>query len=646
MKLRVAQLHIGAVLILSLIISTATTLMTRAGVFDGLELAGFDALVHTSGPLRSSDRLVIIDFDNASVQSIGKYPVPREILADLLNRVSNDRPAVIALDKFLSDPTSVGADRKLVDSFAHIDNLVLADAFATSQVNASEPLPAFRGDRAVGFVNLAQDNDGFIRRMFVFVRTPEFSGLSFPVAVASNYLGQPLTRSGPLRYKLGGTVIPVDSSGLNTSLLGAWNLDFANCRLSAARVLSGDFTPGRFREKIVLIGESSSAGKDLYTTPLFRFRNPGGGRTQLSGVEIHAVAIESLLRGRLIRPLPILRQWVVSFCFVIIAWALMLWLPPVYGVAATLLVEATAFGVAVALFDYCQLWLRFASVEQAVGLSLLAGLGYRFVQERWLKSAAQREQEHESRERQKLEDEMIQARQIQESLLPASLPKIAGLEIAAHYQPSLYVGGDYYDFLQPNPGTLVVLIADVQGHGVSAALLMSNLQAHFREVVRTCPHYTPAQMVAWLNDRIVEGGGERLVTLFLGSLDVWSWELLYVNAGHTWPMLFHAGEPQPSKLEEGGMLLGVLPAAAYKCGRSVLKPGDVLLLMTDGLTEASNASGEEYSWERVTAIARDVLRRSAREIVDAVFRNVMEFADSSQHDDDKIVVALKALPRP
>ncbi len=489
--------------------------------------------------------------------------------------------------------------------------VVVPEVFGTDQVPADQPVDLFRrNDRPAGFVNLIEDSDGFVRRMFVYMKTESVAGLSFPVEIASQYLGQPLTREGPGVFRLGDLTIHLDGSGRETALLGAWNRQPAKLEVSAARLLSGEFDVSAFRGKIVLVGESSAAGKDLYSTPVFRFRGPGAGRTQLSGVEIHAVALNSILSGRIIRVMGATAQWSLGFLFILLASALVILLRLKFGIAATLVVFGGVFLTTDLLFSRANIWMQFVSIEAGVALALTAGLGYRFWREGILKSQAEDAERAEAGERKKLEDEISSAREIQESLLPAALPKFEGLDIAARYQACLAVGGDYYDFLQLGPEKLLFVIADVQGHGVSSALVMSNLQGTLRNLMHG-PHVNaPAAIVAALNDALLEATrGERLVTLFLSILDVSTREMVYVNAGHVRPMLFRRGESEVKELAEGGFLLGVFAGSEYEQGSIVLKSGDVLLAMTDGITEAMNAANEEFSVARVEDVVRANLGR-------------------------------------
>jgi serine phosphatase RsbU (regulator of sigma subunit)/CHASE2 domain-containing sensor protein len=645
MKLRIVHKSVFAVPVLSALVVLVLAVLVRAGFFDLAELQGYDFLVFAGGAAPPNENIAIVDFDNAAVEAIGKYPIPRKTLARVLGRIAEGQPAVIGLDKLLSDVSDEKSDVELAVTLAEARTVVLPEVFGTDQVPADQPLNLFRGnDRPMGFVNLVEDADGFIRRMFVFIKTPSVSGLSFPVEIASQFLGQPLTRAGAGVYRLGDLTIHLDGTGRETALLGAWNRQPAKLVVSAARLLSNDFDASVFRGKIVLVGESSTDGKDLYATPLFRFRRPDTGRAQLSGVEIHAVALNSLLSGRMIRVMGPAGLWLLCFLFVLLASEMVILLRLEFGIPATVLVFGGVFLAAHLLFSRANLWMQFVSIEAGVALALTAGLGYRFWREGVLKAQAEEAERLEAGERKKLEDEISSAREIQESLLPASLPKYDGLELAARYQACLAIGGDYYDFLQLGPAKLLFVIADVQGHGVSSAMVMANLQGTLRNLMHGPHANAPAAIVAALNDALLEATrGERLVTLFLSILDVSTRELVYVNAGHVRPLLFRRGEGEVKELVEGGFLLGVFAGSEYEQGTITLKSGDVLLAMTDGITEAMNAVNEEYSVGRVEDVVRANLGRSAEEIIENVYQSVAEFERGGHHEDDKVVVVMKVV---
>jgi serine phosphatase RsbU (regulator of sigma subunit) len=614
------------------------------GVFDTFELLGYDLLAYTAGFSPPSENVVLVEFDNASIAAIGKYPVPREVLARVVTRIGEGEPAVIGLDKLLGDAGTPEADEELAAALDGAGNVVLADVFGTAQIPANEPMPIFRNRKSVGFVNLVADPDGFVRRMLVYVKTGNFSGVSFPVALVSNFTGQPLLQGPDGNFRIGSLSIPLDGTGRNTALPGAWNPHPAERTVPVKELLSPAFDASAFRGKIVIVGESSSEGKDLYTTPVFRFRAAGPGRKLLSGAEAHAVAVDSILTGRMIRVAPRWSQWVAGLVFVALAFALVIFPERMFGILSAVFLGGGVFFLALFLFTRHNLWLPFFASEAGIVLSLVGGLAYRFVEERSLKSAAETAKQQEARERQALESEMARAREIQQGLLPAALPEIQGIEIAARYEPSLLVGGDYYDFLRPSPSSLLFAVADVQGHGVDAALIMSNLQASLHSLLRKPEAIPPAELASALNVALVESaGGRRLVTLFLGFLDLESRELRYVNAGHVPPLLFRPGRESPARLEEGGIPLGAFSDSKYESASVQLGKGDVLLALTDGIPEASNAAGERFQLQGVSRTAGRLLERRAREIVDAVFRDSEEFAGGGTHEDDKICLVLKFL---
>src|ERR1700690_162240 len=188
MKLHIVNKSVFAVPVLSVLVVLVLAVLFRGGFFDLAELQGFDLLVFAGGAAPSNENIAIVDFDNAAVEAIGKYPIPRKTLARVLGRIAEGQPAVIGLDKLVSDTSDEKSDVELAVTLAEARIVVLPEVFGTDQVPADQPLNLFRGnDRPMGFVNLVEDADGFVRRMFVFIKTPSVSGLSFPVEIASQF---------------------------------------------------------------------------------------------------------------------------------------------------------------------------------------------------------------------------------------------------------------------------------------------------------------------------------------------------------------------------------------------------------------------------------------------------------------------------
>jgi sigma-B regulation protein RsbU (phosphoserine phosphatase) len=240
-----------------------------------------------------------------------------------------------------------------------------------------------------------------------------------------------------------------------------------------------------------------------------------------------------------------------------------------------------------------------------------------------------------------LEKEMALARGIQRSLLPEAVPNMPGFEVALLNEPCHAVGGDYYDFLNLDDDNLLLVIADVEGMGIGSALVMSNLQATLRALVLT-PH-SLNEIADSLNQMILAGTrGEKFLSIFLGKLNIKQKSLQYVNCGHPPPVIMRADQGGIS-LGEGGVVIGLFENVQYKGGQTELRPGDVLLLWTDGITESMNAEHELYGFERLAACVQPLARRPAQEIVNAVSASLTAFSRQGTHIDDKVLIVVKVL---
>jgi len=368
------------------------------------ERSGYDLLVNARGYPPPDPHLVLVDFDDASVAGFPGYPVPRRAVAEVIQRVSAGNAELIGLDVMLSEARAPEDDRAMAEALRQAGNVIVASQLRSEQIPALDPLPQFcepdpkvasycAGGAAygVGFVNFAVDDDGFIRRAFL-LPTRGYPALPFAVALASNYRREPLRQEGPGRYRLGTAPIPLDDSGLNTFLIGSWGT--APARVVPAReVLGKKVPPETFRGKIVLIGESSAAGKDRHFTPVFRPRRADGSRVMLSGAEVHAAALATLLEGTAVRVAPARGNWLAIFLLAWLAVLVLLEERPLVSVTVVVAVGAASYSIAQYLFSTHHLWLRWVAAETALALALPVGLGYRFVQERWLKSQVEAERE-------------------------------------------------------------------------------------------------------------------------------------------------------------------------------------------------------------------------------------------------------------
>jgi len=248
--------------------------------------------------------------------------------------------------------------------------------------------------------------------------------------------------------------------------------------------------------------------------------------------------------------------------------------------------------------------------------------------------------ERTTAERERLSRELEIARSIQESFLPDRAPDIKGFDLAATSIPALSVGGDFYDFIPIDDGRYGLVIADVSGKGVSAALFM----ALSRTLVRasTAAEPSPAVAIKQANRLIYEDSKTSMfVTLFYAILDVHTKTLTYVNAGHNPPVFLRGEDASFTLLLAEGIALGVLEEIDLETVEVPLHDHDVLVLYTDGVTEAENEHGELYGEERLEAVLLDVQDRTASGIISSIVEDINAFAGQTPQADDITLLVMK-----
>ncbi len=246
----------------------------------------------------------------------------------------------------------------------------------------------------------------------------------------------------------------------------------------------------------------------------------------------------------------------------------------------------------------------------------------------------------ESLEKQRLEEELELARKIQLNLLPSRLPEHHRYEFAAFNYPSRHVGGDYYDFMPLGDGRLGIVIADVSGKGVPAALLMARVQAIMQTQKR---QGLPIEnMLAQLNDFLVSSSSpDRFVTMFYGELDLETGLFQFCNAGHNYPFVV-SPNGETRFLVEGGLILGAFPNLNFVSAQIKISSNDVVVMYTDGLSEAMNLTEEEFGERRLVETVTRVRNESAQLICGTLIKNVRRHAAGAEEADDMTLVVLKA----
>lgn len=252
----------------------------------------------------------------------------------------------------------------------------------------------------------------------------------------------------------------------------------------------------------------------------------------------------------------------------------------------------------------------------------------------------------EAVEKKRLENELEIAREVQSTLFPKQLPHPPGMDVFGGCRPAMVVSGDYYDFIVEDETHLNIIVGDISGKGISAALLMANLQAAMHSQLLSTRNAESesagrglAEVMTQLNSQIYANSPpEKYATLFLSRYDSNSNRLWYCNAGHLPPILLN--EKGAQLLEAAGMVVGLFPNAAYEAKSVELHPGTVLAIFTDGVTEAVNKADEEFGDQRLLDALKEICARKPEDIWNHIMSKVSEWqGDLPQHDDITLIVA-------
>jgi phosphoserine phosphatase RsbU/P len=245
----------------------------------------------------------------------------------------------------------------------------------------------------------------------------------------------------------------------------------------------------------------------------------------------------------------------------------------------------------------------------------------------------------ERMERERLEQELQLASEIQQRFQPTAPPQVRGYELQGISFPCYEIGGDYYDFIERKDGRLIIALGDVSGKGTAAALLMSSLHAAVH--AQAAFNNSIVDTINAVNQYLAENTpSNRFVTLFYAELDPETGGLAFLNAGHNPPLIVHAAGTV-EQLASGGLPLGINPTAEFREGRTQINPGDVLVIYSDGVSEAYNPEGEEFGTARLWEVVSRNLDASAAGIRDRIESALTKFSQGTPAADDITLVIVK-----
>ena len=489
---------------------------------------------------------------------------------------------------------------------------------------------------AAGAVAVEPDADGVIRRLALAVAyrqtvVPSFALEVVRIGGAEKSVVIDTGSEGVEDIRIGGTIIPTDRRG--RAILHF--MPPIAPSISASDVLDPAFDPAQLEGQVVLLGVAGQGIAGFRQTPLGLVRT----------VDLHAQLIESILLGNLLRRPPSLDWFELAAGLgagLVVIW-LLPYARPVRAAGLSMALVAILFGVELALFRFYDL--LFDSTFPA--LTVLAAFGVMLV-------ASLRAVEEELRRHreatQRLEGELAAAQAIQMGLLPRQFPAFPDrpeIDVYARIEPARMVGGDLYDYLLiDHDHRLFFAIADVSGKGAPAALLMATTKEIIREaavkfgaaldrILTEANQKTTAANV----DLQPEGG--VFVTAFVGVLDLQTGDVAYASAGHDSPFILGGSSGVRQLTTDGGPPLGAIEAFPYPIDHDRLEPGEVLLLYTDGVTEAENANHALYGRSRLAGVLASTPAKDARDLVTGIFDDVRRFVGEAEAADDITVLALR-----
>jgi adenylate cyclase len=398
--------------IVSAFVCGIVILAERSVIFRDVEYWAHDFLVNHGGYTPTSSDIVIVDFDEATFARLQQYPISRKAFADVIARVTASGPSIIGLDVLLSEARNPEEDEALRQALSDAGSVIVASQAGAGGIPDVRPLPIFcepeeaggasgfckegpgqsTGALGYAFVNFPVESDGFVRRFFLF-STGASHGVSFSAMLAQQHAGEALRPLDRSRVSFLGRAIPYADALDRSVWIGAWSPLPAR-RVSAIELLqSSDTGTHDFRDKLVLVGQSHDAARDLFLTPVFRPEPPAGPRLRLAGIEVHAAAIETLLAGRAVRTVPQAAAWTLLFLLSAVGAWLFLRFSPAAATLGILALSIAIYAAAQVLFMWPHVWMRYAVLMLGTLLSVPVALGYRFVREQLLRSAIAKERE-------------------------------------------------------------------------------------------------------------------------------------------------------------------------------------------------------------------------------------------------------------
>jgi hypothetical protein len=497
----------------------------------------------------------------------------------------------------------------------------------------AEPLPALRQlCRGIGHINATTDIDGKRRRLAPFI---DYKGRLVPqlsFLTLCDYLGIDMRdikiRKGHQIQLSPDIKIPIDSKGqMIINFCGRWgqafrHYSFVDILKSYVALQKGKPTLvdlNELRGKICLVGLTAVATHDLNPIPL---------QESYPMVGIHANLMSTILtRNFIVRACPIANILILIILSLIIIVST-LRLRPLFGILAALAIFFGFITAAFILFGFFNCWIDLFYPSLVIILVYVCCTFYKYIKEQQRRLLMQKE--------------LDIAQRIQKSFLKEQPPQKDGLDMAVTMVPARAIGGDLYDFIETKDAGFGIMIGDVSGKGIPAALFMAMTVSDFRFHAKT--QADGLEVVTKLNDQIAsESTAGLFVTLCYAVIDGGRKNLSIVDCGHL-PIIYIDKNKKTNLITaKGGMALGIMEGVEFAKQNIPIKGGDLFVLYTDGVTEARNLKKEEFGEERLKESVLRYKDLNATDIVKRLYEDILKFRGRATQHDDITIIAVKVL---
>jgi len=627
---------------IAVIIPILVILASYFRVFETFELATMDLRFKLRPPQKVTDKIIIIEIAEDTLSKVGQWPIDRQFHAALIDVLTAYDVESIIFDILFSTKSNPDSDAIFIESVQKSKKVYLPVALRLSEKRQktifpeaieieSEPMPELLNiARGVGHINATTDIDGKRRRspLFIDYNKDVIPHISFLALCDS--LGIPIKDIGVKRDKYlqikSDLRVPIDSHGcMLINYAGYWGQAFEHYSfidiLTSYRDLNNGKPPAvdlnELKGKICLVGLTAVATHDLNPIPL---------QQRYPMVGLHANLLNTIfVKSFIVRADPVVNLLILFLLSALIVLAVTK-LRPALEILAALSIFFGFIAVSFALFAFFNIW-----IDLFYPLLLISGVYIFCTFQQYIT---------EQNKRVLMQRDLDIAQRIQQSFLKQVPPEKDRLDIAVKMVAAKSVGGDLYDFVENPDKSFGLMVGDVSGKGVPAALFMAMTVSNFRFHSKT--EADPLKVVTTLNDQMsTESTSGLFVTLTYIVVDNKIATLSIVDAGHL-PIVYAAKDKETTLITAtGGMALGIMDGVEFHKNQISISSGDVFVLYSDGVTEARNMKKEEFDEERLKDVVSRNKSKSAKEITEDIYDELMKFRKNAPQHDDITIMVLK-----